>query len=179
MPPRLRRIALLIGVAFAFGSEGATAQNPQVRQGFWFSGGLGGGSLGCEDCSERETGLTGYLAVGGTINQRLILGGSTHGWTKTEDGVTLSAGTLTATVRFYPWASRGFFLLGGIGFGSVDLSVGNFSVSESGGGAVLGLGYDVRLGRIVSLTPFLNGVGISTDNADANFNQIGLAITVH
>ena len=33
--------------------SGSTAR-PQSRGGFWFSGGLGVGSLGCEECDERE-----------------------------------------------------------------------------------------------------------------------------
>jgi len=31
----------------------AAAQHPQTRDGFWFNGGLGYGSLGCDNCSRR------------------------------------------------------------------------------------------------------------------------------
>ena len=30
-----------------------TAQRPQTRQGFWFNGGLGWGSAGCDGCGRR------------------------------------------------------------------------------------------------------------------------------
>jgi hypothetical protein len=54
------------------------------------------------------------------------------------------------------------------------------SETRSGTGAILGLGYDIRIGDHFSLTPFLNGVGISTTGGgDANFSQIGLGITTH
>ena len=48
-----RRLALLfaaclIGSFSVFGT--AQAQNAQLRDGFWFSGGLGYGSLGCDNC---------------------------------------------------------------------------------------------------------------------------------
>ncbi len=176
----LRRV-----IAVAFGAtiaaQAAGAQATQQREGFWFNIGLGYGSLGCQDCFAREGGLSGGLALGGTLNQRVQLGVATNGWTRNEAGVTLSAGTLTALIRFYPSATGGFFLNGGIGMGSVDLSVAGYgSASEYGAGAVLGLGYDFRVGRMVSLTPFWNGIGISmSEGGDANFGQVGLGITWH
>jgi hypothetical protein len=179
----MRRFTLLLALAMgasAVPSADLAAQMAQVREGFWFNGGLGYGTLGCQDCSGREGGLSGGLAVGGTLSPRLLLGAGTNGWTKTEDGVTLTAGTLTAQVRFYPSESGGFFLLGGLGIGSVDVAISGWgSDSETGVGAVLGLGYDVRIARNVSLTPFWNGAAVSYSNGDANFGQIGLSISVH
>ncbi|HET9984512.1 MAG TPA: hypothetical protein VFQ38_13020 [Longimicrobiales bacterium] len=156
------------------------AQKPQTREGFWFSGGLGYGSLGCQDCDSREGGLSGGLSLGGTLSDRVLLGVGTTGWTKSEDGATLTAGTLAATIRFYPSSTGGFFLLGGLGFGTVNLKVSGLgSDSQTGAGAVLGLGYDIRVGRMVSLTPYWNGVGISYSGGDANFGQLGVAVTLH
>ena len=156
------------------------AQRPQTREGFWFSGGLGYGSLGCQDCSGRESGLSGGVSIGGTLSQKVLLGAGTTGWTKSENGATLTAGTLTALIRFYPSAEGGFFLLGGLGLGRVNLNVSGFgSASETGAGAVLGLGYDIRVGENVSLTPFWNGVGITYSDGDANYGQLGLAVTIH
>lgn len=110
----------------------------------------------------------------------MLLGAGTNGWTKKEDGVTLTAGSLTALVRFYPSETGGFFLLGGLGIGTIDVSISGFgSASETGAAALLGLGYDIRVGTNVSITPFWNGVGISASDADANFGQIGLGITIH
>jgi hypothetical protein len=43
----------------------------------------------------------------------------------------------------------------------------------------VGLGYDIRVGQNVSLTPYWNGFAASTSNADANVGQIGLGVTVH
>lgn len=88
------------------------------------------------------------------------------------------AGTFDVRVRFYPVRTSGF-LNGGIGLGSISIGSGHTTVKETGGGAVLGLGWDVRISRNVSLTPFLSGSGISTDSANVNFGQIGLGITVH
>ncbi len=155
-------------------------ENKHVRKGFWFSGGLGVGSLGCDDCSGRESGLSGGLGIGGSVSQKVLLGAGTTGWTKSEGGVDLTVGTLVALIRFYPSATGGFFLIGGLGLGSIRAEVSGFgSDSETGAGALLGLGYDIRVGQNVSLTPFWNGFAARTSNADANVGQLGVSVTLH
>ena len=53
------------------------------------------------------------------------------------------------------------------------------SGSETGFGLLLGLGYDIRVGQMLSLTPFWNGYAVQASDVDANVGQIGLSITVH
>jgi hypothetical protein len=172
------RIFAVLAIASAFAMPSTlSAQN--ARQGFWFNGGLGYGSLGCQDCTERANGFSGGLALGGTISSKVLLGVGTNGWTREEDGVRLSAGTLTAQIRFYPWSAGNFYMLGGIGVGSMDLQMDGFTVTETTAGAILGVGYDFRVGSKFSLSPYWNGVGLSNDAGDANFGQIGLGITIH
>jgi hypothetical protein len=155
-------------------------ENQHARRGFWFSGGLGYGSLGCEDCGGREGGLSGGIQLGGSVSQKVLLGGGTTGWTKSEGGVTLTVGTAVALIRFYPSATGGFFLLGGLGVGTIHAEFDGFgSDSETGGGALIGLGYDIRVGPNVSMTPFWNGFAARTSNADANVGQLGLSVTLH
>lgn len=158
----------------------ASGQRTHARQGVWFNIGLGYGSLGCQDCGSREGGLSGGLAVGGTLGGKVIVGAGVNSWTKSEGGATLTVGTLTALIRFYPSASGGFFLLGGLGIGTIRVSASGFgSDSETGAGALLGLGYDFRVGNNVSLTPFWNGFAGNTTNSDFNVGQLGLGVTVH
>jgi hypothetical protein len=167
-------------VSLAVSAASAYAQNAQVRQGFWLSGGLGFGSMGCQDCTSRLNGLSGGLSLGGTISPRFLLGVGTTGWVKSEGGATLSVGTLDARVRFYPSTTGGFFLTGGLGVGTVTGTVaGAGTNTETGFGAVFGLGYDIRFARNASFTPFWNGFAMSNDYIDANVGQIGLAITLH
>jgi hypothetical protein len=155
-------------------------QGKHRRDGFWFNGGLGYGSLGCEDCDGRTGALSGGLALGGTVSQKVLLGVGSNGWTKSENGAELTVGTLLAVIRFYTSATGGFFLLGGLGVGSIHGEVSGFgSDTETGYGALVGLGYDIRVGDNVSLTPFWNGFAANTSNADANVGQIGLGITLH
>src|SRR3989442_5936256 len=125
MKGTLPRTALALAVITACLAGSALAQQPQhprqpqLRHGFWFSGGLGYGSLGCQNCSGRSGALSGNISLGGTLSQKLLLGVSTNGWTKSDSGATLTVGTLTAAVRFYPSATGGFFLTGGLGLGPV------------------------------------------------------------
>ena len=109
----LKKVVKLVAMC-ALGSVSvagiAQAQNAQARQGFWFSGGLGYGSLGCDNCGSREGGVSGGLSLGGTITPRFLLGVGTSGWTKSQQGATLTVGEIDARVRFYPQTKGGFFL---------------------------------------------------------------------
>jgi hypothetical protein len=158
----------------------AQAQNAQVRDGFWFSGGLGFGTLGCDNCGARTNGLSGGLSLGGTITPRFLLGVGSDAWTRSEQGATLTVGTLDARVRFYPSTTGGFFLTTGVGVGSVSGSiVGLGSSTETGLGLLFGLGYDVRVAKNTSITPYWSGFAMRNSNTDANVGQLGLAITLH
>jgi len=172
--------SLLLATALVVLSSPLHAQHAQTRTGFWFNGGLGYGSLGCDNCDGREGGFSGGLSLGGSLSQKVLLGVGTTGWTKSEGGVTLTVGTLDARVRFYPSATGGFFLTGGLGIGSISAELaGVGSGRETGVGFVLGLGFDVRIGRNVSLTPFWNGFAVRSSDSDANVGQIGVGVTIH
>lgn len=154
---------LVCGVVLLAASS-ASAGHPQERQGFWIGFGLGYGSasVSCDDCESggREGSFTGFLKLGGTLNERVLLGVEFNGWIKEEDGATVTLGSFTGTVTFYPRASSGFFLKGGVGASQVDTEFrdGSLSatVSKSGWGVLAGMGYDLRVGRNVSITPSVN-----------------------
>lgn len=182
MKGTLSRIALVLAVTAAGIAGSAFGQQRQqpLRHGFWFGAGLGYGSLGCQNCSGREGAISGNLSFGGTLSPRLLLGVSTNGWTKSDSGSTLTVAALTAAVRFYPSATGGFFLTGGLGVGTVSAGINGFgSASQTGGAALFGLGYDIPIGRSVSLTPYWNGYALTYSGGDANVGQLGLGITVH
>lgn len=160
------RLAGLVATLTVLASSPAWAGHPQDRQGFWIGFGGGYGSAfaeaDCQDCGggSREGSFTAFVKLGGTLNQRVLLGVESNAWIKEEEGVTLTLGSATATLTFYPQASSGFFLKGGAGLSyvSTDLSSGTLSVSVSktGWGVLAGAGYDLRLGRNFSLTPCIN-----------------------
>jgi hypothetical protein len=181
MNARFSRTALALAaitVSLAGSALGQRQMTPS-HHGFWFSAGLGYGSLGCQDCGSRTGSGSGYIALGGSLSDKVLLGVSSNGWLKSENGTTLTVNAYTAAIRFYPSVTNGFFLLGGLGLGTVSASItGTGSGSETGVGALLGLGYDLRLGSKVSLTPYWNGYAMNSSNLDANVGQIGVGITV-
>ena len=153
----------------------STVGHSQTREGFWFNGGLGYGSLGCDNCIDRLNGLSGGLSLGGTLSDRVLLGVGTTGFAKSEFGDMLTVGTFDARLRFYPARESGFFLTGGLGVASVSVN----DDSEYGLGLVLGLGWDIRVASNVSITPFWNGFAMRSHVADANVGQLGIGITIH
>jgi hypothetical protein len=109
----------------------------------------------------------------------MLLGVGTTGWYKNIDGLALTGGTFDARVRVYPVASSGFFLTAGGGLGSIAVTDGFVSASETGVGVLFGLGWDVRIGRNVSLTPFYNGFAVGVESGTYFVDQFGLGVTVH
>ncbi|MDF3053244.1 MAG: outer membrane protein beta-barrel domain [Geminicoccaceae bacterium] len=155
------------------------AQQAQTRDGFWIGGGLGYGSLGCEGCIDRTGAPSGYLKLGTTLRQNVLLGIETNGWTKSEFGARLTMGNVSGAVYFYPMASTGLFVKGGAGYSMLDASTDVGSGSESGFGMILGAGYDVRVTRNLSITPVANWFRGAFDGGSANVLQIGVGVTSH
>ena len=151
-----------------------------AREGFWIGFGFGAGSLGCEGCDDRETGFSGYLKLGSTINPHVLLGAETNGWVKSEDGVNFMHGNLSAVAYLYPSVTNGFYLKGGLGVATNRIEAGDFgTASERGPGAVLGIGYDIRIRNNLSLTPYANALGGKFDSGNTNLIQLGLGFTWH
>ncbi|MFN2567247.1 MAG: hypothetical protein ABR499_19805 [Gemmatimonadaceae bacterium] len=176
----------------------ASSASAQARQGFTVSFGLGAGSAGFSyegsTSEERATGPSGYLRVGGAVTPSLIIAGESHGWTRSEGSVTSRVGYLMAVAQWYPQATGGFHLLGGLGLGMIsenDTDPGFAYELESVGAAVqFGLGYDVRMSRNFSLSPYVNflGMGGGEPKLDgtglggtlsANVVQFGLGFSWH
>jgi hypothetical protein len=162
----MRAAAVLLFITL--GSSAVWAQHPQTRQGFWIGFGFGGGSTrgDCEGCDfNAGSGATGYLKLGGTLSPRLLLGADVTSWVgKAEDAslgtADVAVGFVTAAVYWYPSPSRGLFLKGGLG--SFVLT-GDVNTGEQLGSAsvalVLGIGYDIRIGRMLSVSPVLTFAG--------------------
>jgi hypothetical protein len=182
----MARWFVVLGIALALDAVSpgrAAAQNPQTRQGFFASVGLGFGSFGCGDCDEREGSGAAVIYLGGTLNPQLLLGGEVSGWTKEEDGGRRTHSNLSASVQFYPSATSGFFVRSGIGGSSVEIEFtsGNstLTISDEGFGATAGLGYDIRVGSNFSVTPYATFAYGSVAETTATTFQGGVAATFH
>jgi opacity protein-like surface antigen len=172
---------------------------PQTREGFTAAFGVGFGSAGvtCDDCdSERQSAPSVLLRLGGAYRPNLILGGEINAWTKSEEEAgeeaRVTIGTINFIAQWYPQTTSGFFLDAGIGLGSINTEVsvsglpGTFNSRTTALGYQIGTGYDFRIARNVSLTPyatFFGTAGGKVENSDAkidaNVGQVGLAVTIH
>ncbi|HUF27990.1 MAG TPA: outer membrane beta-barrel protein [Gemmatimonadaceae bacterium] len=181
-------LTLLVGTAAPVLAQ----THPQTRQGFWIGFGLGIGSAGisCNGCtSGRESGLSGYLRMGGTVSPQLLIGGETNGWTKSSDGVDQTVGFLSAVAYYYPVVDNGVWIKGGLGFASYEAEAPGEKLTTSGLGLTAGIGFDWRLSANVSLSPFANYMqqvggdveynGESVGNANANLIQFGVGLSWH
>lgn len=172
---------VMLGALTLTGSASGQAKAVQPHNGFWGGFGLGGGvnltDLPGDPLSGGGSlwGFNGYFRLGGTLNQRVLLGGESSGWFGSRGELDFSNGNLSAIIMFYPSPRGGVFLKGGVGFAYVSTSIytsttvggidyqSTFSQGKGGFGATAGLGYDVRLGRNIYLVPevdwYLQAVG--------------------
>ncbi|MFN2397027.1 MAG: outer membrane beta-barrel protein [Gemmatimonadaceae bacterium] len=165
----------VLGASLVGTSLSAQAMNRQLHEGFWIGVGLGAGSAGasCEICdNERSTGLSGYFRMGGTVSQKLLVGGEINGWSKSENGLDERIGFLSAVAYYYPMLTNGLFLKGGLGYAMAQADDSVDKMESNGLGAQAGIGYDFRLKRGFSLTPYVNY--LRAFGAEAQFNGQGL-----
>jgi hypothetical protein len=146
----------------------------QIPSPFWFNGGIGIGTVGCDTCAGQPTnGWSGGLGFGRAITPRLWLGVGGSGWARS--GSEVGVGMIDGRLRFYPSEEKSFFLTAGVGVGVLKAA----GVHSTGIGGLVGVGLDIAVRPNLSLTPFLNGFAMTSSTADANVAQIGLGITVH
>ena len=188
----------LIGTAAALllAASPVAAQNA-ARQGFTISFGLGAGSAAASyegNTTDRIGGPSGYLRLGGAVTPKLVISGETHGLTHTEGSLTSHFGYLMAVAQWYPQSSGGFYLSGGLGIGAIREEdsdpLFDYELVSIGGAAQVGLGYDVRMTRNFSLTPYVNFLGMGggkpsfngvsqSGTLSANSVQFGLGFSWH
>lgn len=161
----------------------AFAQQAQKREGLWVGGGMGYGSLGltCDGCSgvDREGGVSGYAKVGGTLRQNILLGVEMNGWTKSEFGGRVTMGNMSGAAYWYPMPTQGLFIKAGAGYSVLSVDDGISTADDSGFGLLGGLGYDVRVGKNLSITPVANYFRGAFDGGSANVLQLGVGVTSH
>jgi hypothetical protein len=148
-----RMVGLSVAVGLVFTASPLDAQE-RVRDGFW--GGVGGGvgfNLTENSEGERLTGFSAFARAGWALTPSWLVAGDVIGWFYSQDEVDLRRGFLGGSVLFYPSATGGFYLKGGIGGAFADVSAGVASDGTTWGfGWTLGFGYDIRLGDTFNLT---------------------------
>lgn len=153
MPRFLAVAALVVGLAAP-----ATAQHPNTRQGFWYGFGFGAGQgqVNCEICADQSgTDITASLRAGGTLSPGWLLGGDFDGWSNSQESVTRRSWSVSAVALWYPWPAKGAYLKGGLGITGYRASDSVDVISTTQPGALLGLGYEWRVGKNYSINPYL------------------------
>jgi hypothetical protein len=136
-------LAVLSGVARA-----VRAQYPRRRDGFWIGFGLGFGSANvrCNTCSAgpHTDGVTGFLKLGGSPSQHLLIGGAINSWSHYSGGATETMANLTGSLSFYPRARTGLFFTGGLGLSGYTSGTGGVGTRWREDVIDLGLGVTVH-----------------------------------
>jgi hypothetical protein len=135
------------------------------RKGFWLGLGVGAGGesydlqprAGYSDVLYRPT-IS--FRLGGTVSQHLRLGGEVLSWINENGPAVESLTSALFVAQFYPVASTGFYLKGGLGIGrnAVDFEDG-YGTGDTGFAGLVGAGYELRLGRRFYLNPVIDLVG--------------------
>jgi hypothetical protein len=169
------------------GSSQPQSQVQPGPRGLWLSAGLGYASVDCGNNGCTMGAPSGDLTAGWSLGRKLLLGVGLSGWTKADEFLRVTIGSLGLRARFYPQETIGFFFTGGIGFGLLRLSAGPLgqgnAVNYTGGAFLAGVGCDFHVASHISLTPFATGMAVRThkDNDDtrADVWQLGLGLTIY
>ncbi len=167
--PALRATAVALAIACC--AAPLAAQTGTGRSGVWFGFGFGGGSEAndCSGCGAARTlDLAGSVSLGGTLGRHLLLGGQLTGWSHSAGGVDAALGFVTAVVTWYPAAAGPLFLDAGLGGMSYSQSDGTTRTDATAGALQLGLGYDLRARRNLSITPFVTAFASTPAAFSAN-----------
>ncbi|MDH4132673.1 MAG: porin family protein [Gemmatimonadota bacterium] len=182
------RKALLVFALLGLVTSAATAQDESSRRsGFWLNVGFGWGSadFNCDGCdTDRESGVSGQFALGGTLSPQFLIGVESNGWYKDENSVESMLGTFAAVAYYYPSATGNLFVKGGLGFASYRFENGG-SADDTGFGLLGGVGYDIPIGGKFSITPvatFQYGIMGDANGAEGvsqNILSLGATFTLH
>ena len=190
------RALILIATLLACGSNFAEAQRrPNDRKGFWFGFGLGSGSAGveCFSCSDdRISGVSGYIRLGGTLSRSILIGVESNGWLHSDDFADETIGFGSVVVLWYPARRTPLYLKVGLGGMTYRIDDGFDELTATAPSASLGIGYEIRVSRNMSVVPYVNslvsssvrvrvnGVPATTDeDLSLNLFQFGLGVTWH
>ena len=191
----MRRIsrAALVASLFVLSASGLQAQRAASHRGVWLGGGIGMGSarLSCTVCrSGRDGGGSGYLRIGATVTPQLLIGGEALAWYHSAGNLSFLLGSVQAVVFLYPMPTSGFYIKTGFGLAQYSAKDPNNKISSQALAGQVGVGYELAVGRGMSIVPYANFLG--TTGADVRFNdtvsglgaktsliQVGVGLTLH
>ncbi|MGH7527609.1 MAG: outer membrane beta-barrel protein [Gemmatimonadales bacterium] len=173
-------------------SRPAEAQQGTLR-GPWLGGGLGTASarVNCEVCAtDRNGGLSGYLAGGIALAPQVRAGAELGGWFDNTNDVSQRLMLFGASVFWNPLPGNGWYLKGGLGllrYHAATNDPDDDPLDASTAALQVGGGYDLKAGSKLWFSPFANLIVSTSGNltsgntvlTDASFSmlQLGAGLT--
>ena len=147
--------------------------------------------MNCDICvTDRNGGLSGYVAGGLRVTPSLHAGLEVTGWFDNTEGVSQRLLLYGTSLWWHPQPGKQWFLKGGLGLMQYHAStdaVNDEPLGTSTAALQLGGGYDFRAGRKLWVTPFANLIVTSSGKltsgntvvTDASFSllQVGAGVT--
>lgn len=158
-----------------------------THTGFFFSFGLGPGSLGLDfensDFTfDREAGLSGNFRIGWALSQKILIGAESNFWTKNvedlgDDGkVTFTNASASLTYYF----TDNVFIKGGPAIGSIEVETKEDDLtvtgSKDGPGFTAGLGAEFRLASKFAIVPTIQWNWQKVDELKSNFVSLTVGV---
>ena len=148
---------LIVGLATATPTAVAAQIEQPGREGQWLAVGIGGGvdQIACAICAGTpKPGVAGFVRFGGTMSDRVLLGGELDLWTRSEEGIRQYLGGLQAIGLLYAGPAARFHLKGGLGVMGFRATEDGDALTSLAFGVSAGIGYDFPVRDNLSLTPF-------------------------
>lgn len=173
----MRAIMVTVSALVALGRQ-APLQAQHLHEGSW-SGFAPGGA----GAAASEFGYPLFVRFGGTLNQRVLLGIEAYlvfwdfeaGFSSHD---TRWSSNVTATMLLYPSQKGGLFVKPGVGLSEGSASCGATSITTLRFGSTLGVGYDLRLGSNLYLTPNVDLLVLNHPNCAGTHTRLGLFFTL-
>lgn len=169
-------LAIALGaLATLWDARTAAAQRaspPARAESFWVSAGIGPMWLraSCSICrSDRGTGLSGYVAIGGSGGRRVLVGAEAAGRFKRDGSVRETLWSFGAVAHWFPSPRRSVYWKVGAGVQLFRIEDGTDVLTASPIGVQLGIGWERPLGRRLRWVPSAT-VRIASWGSDLKFN---------
>lgn len=132
------------------------------HEGFWLglgaAPGVGKCTLELRCSTASKLGIAGWVAAGGTISERVLVGIEANGWAHSEPDTVRQFGSVTATLVFYPIEEGPFYGKAGIGAGRYAEDAAGQILTANGFAFVLGAGADLAVSSRLAIVPFVQYV---------------------
>ena len=201
-----RLVLLLLVLAAPLAAQDSTATK-HVREGFWFRFGVGYGFVDgsvrgdiSEDL-EASSSPSGFIALGGQITPDIGIGATVNAYYEAyqESKDTYLTAGIVAPTLFWHTKNSGFYGQLAVGIAihqqqadsALGRGVGSHQFEGTGIGVLLGAGIDIRVARILSISPYVNlrysrigsirfeGSTLPGVHMNTTLLQVGASLTVH